>query len=738
MSLSRSPGRRTDEHACKTPPPVSARPRPARRAGSRSAAGAPARRGRLRLNLPSRQSPPSSLPSFSPSFLPSPLGRRKESPKCQQPAPPLRSLGRRPAARPLRRPPPAPTHAARPPPPLPDDGRPAAAAAAAVAGRSPPSPPPPTLTLRTPVPSRGRAPGGARGVRRRRLRCKVKRAPNAKGGRKKHRAEATYRAEGPRFPPLCSPERSVRPPRTPRLHPEPPKVETFTGDVSAETLLRRAETAPGGAPLASSPPPHLQPASGRPPAPGPLAPRAAVSSRPPPGDRGGRRARRGGPSPSGRGGSSQQQQQQQRRPLTWKVTAEKKEEEEDGEKEEEEEGEEEGEETPLVPLFSLPRRPLLAKAERVWWGVSGSISLRTEGGRGPPGSRGSREARAAAVCVREPQRPPPLPVCGRTGLFLAAPPRTEVTRRSARPGRAGGRGGEREGGRGRDSASDVIGSPSASQGGRLNQKNQSGAGERRGLSGSRGDGAGKRPRGQGRAPARPLRAGRPRPRSRSLGSGISPGGLVSTCARNAPAAFPEVTHQGALGAPSSGNAARPAGVFKSAGAAARGAAAGFLVGRAGTWGERPPPACPSPFLGRDATEITCSSGRAGPGGGGIPGEQAPGRWASSPARRHPGGHRGSLEPLACPCGLVYTLEGEVPGRPRRPESRERPSGRADAPSASSGWSPDPPGTARRPSWAPERPSGAGCPGAAGPSRPPHPAAAPPPCPGRSKQETRKI
>lgn len=154
---------------------------------------------------------------------------------------------------------------------------------------------------------------------------------------------------------------------------------TVTGDVSAETLLRRAETALGGAPLVSSPPPHLQPASGRPPAPGPLAPRAAVSSRPPPADWGGRRARRGGPSPSGRGGSSQQQQP--RRPLTWKVTAEKEEEEEDGEKEEEEEGEEEGEETPLVPLFSLPRRPLLAKAERVWWGVSGSISLRTEGGR---------------------------------------------------------------------------------------------------------------------------------------------------------------------------------------------------------------------------------------------------------------------------------------------------------------------------------------------------------------------
>lgn len=33
-----------------------------------------------------------------------------------------------------------------------------------------------------------------------------------------------------------------------------------------------------------------------------------------------------------------------------------------------------------MPLFLL-LRPLLTQAERVWWGVSGSISLRTEGGR---------------------------------------------------------------------------------------------------------------------------------------------------------------------------------------------------------------------------------------------------------------------------------------------------------------------------------------------------------------------
>ncbi|XDC77992.1 hypothetical protein R6Z07F_009165 [Ovis aries] len=87
---------------------------------------------------PSIETVPSFLASFLLSFLPSPLGRRKESPKCQQPAPPLRSLGRRPAARPSRRPPPAPARAARPPPPLPDDGRPAAAAAAAVARRCAP------------------------------------------------------------------------------------------------------------------------------------------------------------------------------------------------------------------------------------------------------------------------------------------------------------------------------------------------------------------------------------------------------------------------------------------------------------------------------------------------------------------------------------------------------------------------------------------------------------------------
>lgn len=69
-------------------------------------------------------------------------------------------------------------------------------------------------------------------------------------------------------------------------------------------------------------------------------------------------------------------------------------------------------------------------------------------GPGPPGwglSRGTRAAvcpRAGAAAAASP------PGCGRTGLFLAAPPRTEVTRRSARRGRAGERRGE--GGRKRE------------------------------------------------------------------------------------------------------------------------------------------------------------------------------------------------------------------------------------------------------------------------------------------------
>lgn len=175
-----------------------------------------------------------------------------------------------------------------------------------------------------------------------------------------------------------------------------------------------------------------------------------------------------------------------------------------------------------MPLFLLPR-PLLAQAERVWWGVSGSISLRTEGGRArregggreaiPTASPGSsclylyiylfsdtvrrwsqgwgvgvggqgRQAGAGAagpgpqfVGVREPQRPPPLRAVDAPGYSWQRLPEQKLL--GGVRGEGGrGRGEGREGGRGRDSASDVIGSPSASLGGRLNQKNQSGAGQR--------------------------------------------------------------------------------------------------------------------------------------------------------------------------------------------------------------------------------------------------------------------
>ncbi|XP_032506743.1 translation initiation factor IF-2-like [Phocoena sinus] len=325
---------------------------------------------------PSIESVPSFLASFLLSFLPSFLAREEkgvaEMPTAGSCAAHAGPQAGGPALAPPGRPPPA--SAARPPPPLPEDWRPAAAAAAAVARRCTPllGQGIPRISQRAGPPSRGLphprplrpSPSGrppeAGGARREgpwgpaeAISCKVKRAPNAKGDRKN---------TAPR--PLTEPRnldsrRSARPnglSTHPKAAPSTPKSRragiwltgretlqvapgsrelqrpghnlaktcaTVTEDVPVETLLRRGETALGGAPLASSPPPHLQPTSRRPPASGPRAPRAAVSSRPPPGDRGGRRARHGGPSPSGRGGSSQQQ----RRPLTWKVTAEKKEEE---------------------------------------------------------------------------------------------------------------------------------------------------------------------------------------------------------------------------------------------------------------------------------------------------------------------------------------------------------------------------------------------------------------------------
>jgi hypothetical protein len=69
-----------------------------------------------------------------------------------------------------------------------------------------------------------------------------------------------------------------------------------------------------------------------------------------------------------------------------------------------------------------------------------------EPGRGPgPLGWGLSRRTRAAVCRRAGAAAATSPPgCGRTGLFLAAPPRTEVTRRSARRGRAGERGGREE------------------------------------------------------------------------------------------------------------------------------------------------------------------------------------------------------------------------------------------------------------------------------------------------------
>jgi hypothetical protein len=140
-------------------------------------------------------------------------------------------------------------------------------------------------------------------------------------------------------------------------------------------------------------------------------------------------------------------------------------------------------------------------------------------GQGPPAWGWSRGARAAVVCVREPQRPPPLPAVDAPGYSWQRLPEQKLlggVRGEGGQGRGGGAGG----GRGRDSASDVIGSPSASQGGRPNQKNQSGAGEQRGMCGARGD----RESGglEGRAPPQLLGEGGSPPRSCSVGAGNSP------------------------------------------------------------------------------------------------------------------------------------------------------------------------------------------------------------------------
>lgn len=85
--------------------------------------------------------------------------------------------------------------------------------------------------------------------------------------------------------------------------------------------------------------------------------------------------------------------------------------------------------------------------------------------------------------------------------------------------------------------------------------------------------------------------------------------------------------------------------------------------------------------------------------------------------------------------------GEVPRRPRRPESCVWEPGTAGARSASSGWSSRGAGPLATLPGSPRclaKASGTRCPGRRGPKRPYPPQAAPPPCQGRSKQETQDL
>lgn len=193
--------------------------------------------------------------------------------------------------------------------------------------------------------------------------------------------------------------------------------------------------------------------------------------------------------------------------------------------------------------------------------------------------------------------------------------------------------------------------------------------------------------------------------------------------------------------PARGSRPALAGVFKSVWAAARGAAAGFLVAvlRPVASGRLQSASFPS----SEGTRVKSHPARGQRGRG--PGEsQASGGLALGflPGPATPGGHRGSLEPLPCLCGLVCTLRGgsqaaAAAGARRKAGHRAGRTLRAPPPGglrAGQGTCATPPG---RPSGRAE-PSRADCPGAAGPIGPPRPPSAPPPCPGRSKQETRKI
>lgn len=176
-------------------------------------------------------------------------------------------------------------------------------------------------------------------------------------------------------------------------------------------------------------------------------------------------------------------------------------------------------------------------------------------------------------------------------------------------------------------------------------------------------------------------------------------------------------------------------------AAARGAAAGFLVGRAGTSGRAATfSLCTSLYTEGTGVEITPSPGRAGPGGGES---QASGCRSSGlpPRRGDTRGTPGLPQAVTLPMWTGVHPRGRFPGghsaraRPVTAGPGRRPECLLRVVSPPSGDSAQPLPGAPVPAPCGAKPSAQG---AAGPIRPPHPPAAPPPCPGRSKQETRKI
>lgn len=183
------------------------------------------------------------------------------------------------------------------------------------------------------------------------------------------------------------------------------------------------------------------------------------------------------------------------------------------------------------------------------------------------------------------------------------------------------------------------------------------------------------------------------------------------------------------------------GVFKSFWAAAQGAAAGFLVGRTRT-GRAAASSLRAPLSSEGERVKAHPAPGERAGGRGNPGRVGTRALGFLPGPATAGGHRGFLEPFTL---LVWTRvnpRGRFPGgrggrraasgsqarlEPEAPPPGGLPAGRDRSP-------PFPGVRAALPRRA--EPSAPG--GRRGPKRPYPPQAAPPPCQGRSKQETQDL